>query len=157
MDYPGICYYTNNPQFSSVQSLSLIRLFAIPWTAAGQSPCPSKTSGVYPNSCSLSWWYLILCCPFLLSSIFPSIRVFSNESVLHFSCQSIEASASTSVHPVNIQDWLPLGWTDWISLQSKELSRIFSNTKVQKHQFFGTQFLYSLILTPIHDTGKTIS
>ena len=81
--------------------------------------------------------HLILCYPLLLSpSIFPSIRVLSNESVL---CQSIGASASASVLPMNIQDWFPLGWTGWISLQSKELSRIFSNTTVQKHQFFSAQ------------------
>ena len=86
--------------------------------------------------------HLILCCPFLLlPSIFPSIRVFSNGSVLCIFTggQSSGASASTSVPPMNIQDWFPLGWTGWISLQSKGLSRVFSNTTVQKHLFFGTQ------------------
>ena len=82
----------------------------------------------------------IFCHPLLLPpSIFPSIRVFSNESVLHSSSQSTGVSASTSVLPMNIQDWFPLGWTGWISLQSKELSRVFSNTTVQKHQFFSSQ------------------
>ena len=81
--------------------------------------------------------HLIFCCPLLLlPSVFPSIRVFSSESVL---CISIGASASASVLPVNIQDWFPLGWTGWISLQSKGLSRIFSNNMYQKHQSFGAQ------------------
>ena len=82
--------------------------------------------------------HLILCCPLLLlPSVFPSIRVFSNESALHW--PELGVSASASVLPVNIQDWFPLGWNGWISLQSKGLSRIFSNTTVQKHQFFGAQ------------------
>ena len=80
----------------------------------------------------------ILCRPHLLPpSIIPSIRVFSNESVLHIIGRSIGISAS--VLPMNIQNRLPLGWTGWISLLSKGLSRVFSNTTVQKHQFFGTQ------------------
>ena len=108
--------------------------------------------------------HLILCRPLLLlPSIFPRIRVFSSESVLvakvlefgHQSGgQSIRVSASTSVLPMNIQDWFPLGWTGWISLQSKGLSRVFSKTTVQKHQFFGTHFLYSPTLTSIHDYWK---
>ena len=68
-----------------------------------------------------------------------SFRVFSNESVLHIRWPSIGVSASASVLPMNIQDWFHLGWTGWISLQSQGLSRVFSNTKVQKHQFFGAQ------------------
>ena len=84
--------------------------------------------------------HLILCRPLLfLPSIFPSIRVYSNESVLRIRWPTYYVSASTSVLPMNIQDWFPLGWTDWISLQSKGLSRVFSNTTVQRHQFFGTQ------------------
>ena len=75
----------------------------------------------------------------LLLSIFPSIRVFSSESALHIRWLKIGASASASVLPMNIQEWFPLGWTGWLSLQSKGLSRVFSNTTVQKHQFFGTQ------------------
>ena len=77
--------------------------------------------------------------PLLLPSIFPSIRVFSNESIFASDGQSIGVSASTSVLPMNTQDWSPLGWTGWISLQSKGLSRVFSNATVQKHQFFSTQ------------------
>ena len=83
---------------------------------------------------------LILCHPLLLlPSIFPSIKDFSTESVLHISDQSIEASSSASVRPMTIQDWFPLGWTGWISLHFKGFSRIFSNTTVQKHQFFSAQ------------------
>ena len=78
--------------------------------------------------------------PLLLPpSIFPSIRVFSNESALPSGGQSIGVSALTSVLPMNIQDWFSLGWTGWISLQSKGLSRVFSSTTVQKHQFFDAQ------------------
>ena len=80
-----------------------------------------------------------LCRPLLPPTIFPSIRVFSNESVLSIRWPNIGVSASASVLPMNIQDWSPLGLTGWISLQSKGLSRVFSNTTVQKHQFFGTQ------------------
>ena len=84
--------------------------------------------------------HLIFCRPFLLlPPIPPSIRGFSNESTLRMRCQSIGVSASTSVLPMNTQDWSPLGWIGWISLQSKGLSRIFSNITVQKHQFFSTQ------------------
>ena len=112
-------------------------------------PCPSPTPEVGSNSCPSSWWssnHLILCSPLLLQpSIFPSIRVFSKESVLCIKwMQSTRASASASVLLVNIQDWFPLGWTNLISLLSKGLSRVFSNTTVQKHQFFSAElFLYS--------------
>ena len=131
-------------QFSSIQSLSRVRLFAIPWTAAHQASLsitnsqssrkPVSIESVMPSN------HLILCHPLLLlPSIFPSIRVFSNESALCIRWPKYGVSASTSVLPMNTQDWSPLGWTGWISLQSKGLSRIFSNTTVQKHQFFGTQ------------------
>ena len=84
--------------------------------------------------------HFILCCPLPLPClIFPIIRVFSNESVFASGGQNIGVSASTSVHPMHIQDWFPLGWTVWISLQPKGLSRAFSSTTVQKHQFFGIQ------------------
>ena len=87
---------------------------------------------------------LILCHSLLLlPSAFPSIRVFSKSQLFASGGQSIGASALASVLPVNIQDWSPLGWTGWISLQSKGLSRVFSSTTVQKHQFFSAQ-LYSL-------------
>ena len=84
--------------------------------------------------------HLILCRPLLfLPLIFPSIRVFSKESILHIRWPKYWASSSASVLPMNIQDWFPLGLTSWISLLSKELSRVFSNTTIQKQQFFGAQ------------------
>ena len=83
--------------------------------------------------------HLILCPLLPLPSIFPSIKIFSNESALRIRWPNIGVSPSTSVLPVNTQDRSPLGWTDWISLQSKGLSRVFSNTTVQKHQFFSAQ------------------
>ena len=83
--------------------------------------------------------HLILCCPLILPPIPPSIRVFSNESTVRMRCRSFRVSALTSILPMNTQDWFPLVWTSWISLLSKGLSRVFSNTTLQKHQFFGTQ------------------
>ena len=136
-------------QIRSDQSLSRVRLFATPWIAAlraSLSITNSRSSlrltsieSVMPSS------HLILCHPLLLlPSILPRIGVFSNESVLLSGGQNVRVSASTSVLPMTIQYWFPLRWTDWISLHSKGLSRVFSNTTVQKHQFFGTQLsLYS--------------
>ena len=128
---------------SSVQSLSRVQLFAISWTAACQTSLSST------NSWSLSKLMFIesqmpcnhhmLCHPLLPPSIFPSIRDFSNESVLPSGGPSIGVSASASVLPMNPQDWSPLGWTGWFSLESNGLSRVFSNTTVQKYQFFGAQ------------------
>ena len=128
---------------SSVQSVSRVQLFVTPRTEACQASLSITNSwsllkhmsieSVMPSN------HLILCRPLLLPpSIFPSIRVFSNESAL---CMrwSIGVSVSTSVLPMNTHDWSPLGWTGWISLQSKGLSRLFSNTTVQKHQFFSAQ------------------
>ena len=106
-------------------------------------PCPSTTPRVYPNSYLLSRW----CHPAISSSVVPfssCIQSFPASGSLQMSqfltsgCQSNRVSASASVLPTDIQDWFPLGWTGWISLQSKGLSRVFSNTTVQKHQFFGT-------------------
>ena len=107
-------------------------------------PCPSPTPGAYSNSCPLSWWChpnisasvitfssCLQSCP--VSGSFPVSQFFTPGS------QSTGDSASASVLPVNNQDWFSLGWTGWISLQSRGLSRVFSNTIVQKHQFFGTQ------------------
>ena len=105
-------------------------------------PCPSPTSGVYPNPCPLSRW----CHPTISFSVipfsscpqsFPATWSFPMSQLFASGGQSIGLSASTSVFPMNTQDWSPLGWTGWISLQSKWLSRVFSNTTVQKHQFFG--------------------
>ena len=93
-------------------------------------------------SCPLSWWWhpTTLCHPLLLPpSISPCIMVFQMSQFFTSGSQSIGVSASGSVLPMNTQDWFALGWTGWISLQSKGLSRVFSNTTVQKHQFFGAQ------------------
>ena len=107
-------------------------------------PCPSPTSGVHSNSCPSRRW----CHPAISSSVvpfsscpqsIPASESFPIGQLFRRGGQSIGVSASTSVLPMNTQDWSPLGWTGWISFQSKGLSRVFSNTKVQKHQFFGTQ------------------
>ena len=107
-------------------------------------PCPSPTPGAYSNSCLLRWWPY----PTISSSVvpfssclqsFPASGFFPMNRFFTSGGQSIGVSASTSVLPVNIQVWFPLGLTGWISLQSKGLSRVFSNTTVQKHQFFGAQ------------------
>ena len=107
-------------------------------------PCPSPTPGVYSNSCPSSWE----CHPTILSSVipfssclqsFPVSGSFPMSQFFTSGGQSTGVSASASILPMNIQDWFPLGWTGWISLQSKGLSRVFSNTTVQKHQFFSAQ------------------
>ena len=141
-------------QFSSVQSLSGVRLFATPWITSCQASLSITNSQNPPKpmfiESMMPFNHLILCHPLLLlPSIFPTIRVFSNESALHIRWQSIGVSASTSVLPVNTQDWSPLGRTGWISLQSKGRSRVFSSTTVQKHQFFDAQ-LYSQSNSYIH-------
>ena len=107
-------------------------------------PCPSSTPRIYSNSCPSSWW----CHPTISSSVvpfsscpqsLPASGSFPMSQLFAWGDESIGVSASASVLPVNTQDWSPLGWTGWISLQSKGLSRVFANTTVQKHQFFGTQ------------------
>ena len=107
-------------------------------------PCPSPTPGVHPNPCPLSRW----CHPTISSSVipfssclqsFPTSGSFQMSQLFASGGQIIGVSASASVLPMNTQDWSHLGWTGWISLQSKGLSRVFSNTTVQKHQFFGSQ------------------
>ena len=131
-------------QFSSVHSLSHVRLFATPWTAAHQTSlsvtnCQSLLKLMSIESV-IPFNHLILCCPLLLPpSIFPSIRVFTRELAVRIRCQSIAVSASTSVLPMNIQDWFPFWLTGLISLKTKGLARVFSNTTVQKNQFFGAQ------------------
>ena len=131
-------------ELSSVQSHNHVWLFTTPWTAARHASQPWWT----PKACSnmsiesvMPSNNLILCHPLLLlPSIFPSIRVFSQwVSSLHQVANVLEFQLQHSAHPMNIQDWLPLELTGWISLQSKGLSRVFSNTIVQKHQFFGAQ------------------
>ena len=141
----SLFYRRGNWGISSVQfSCSVVSLFATPWTAAHQaslsttnswSPLkPMSIDSVMPSN------HLILCFPFSFcpqsspaSGSFPTSQLFASGG------QSIGVSASASVLPMNTQDWYPLGWTGWISLQSKGLSRVFSNTTVQKHQFFSAQ------------------
>ena len=107
-------------------------------------PCPSRTLGAYSNSCPLSWW----CHPTIFSFVvplssrlqsFPASGSFQMSEFFTSGGQRIGVSTSASVLPMNIQDWFPLGWTGWISLHSRGLSRVFSNTTVQKHQFFRAQ------------------
>ena len=109
-----------------------------------RAPCPSPTPGVHSDSCLSSWW----CHPTIPSSVvpfssrrqsFPASGSFPMSRLFAWGGQSIGVSASVSVLPMNTQDWSPLEWTGWISLQSKGLSSVFSNNTFQKHQFFGTQ------------------
>ena len=129
--------------FSSVQ-FSHVRPFATPWTAARQTSLSITNSPSLLKLMSIESVMpshgLILCHPLLLlPSIFPSIRVFPNESVLHIRWPKYW-SFSFSISPSNENSGLiPFRWTGWISLQSKGLSKVFSNTTAQKHQFFGTQ------------------
>ena len=125
-------------------------------------PYPSPTAGVYPNPCPLSQW----CHPNISSSVvpfsscpqsFPASGSFQMSQLFASGGQSTAVSSSISDLPMNTQDWSPLGWTGWISLQSKGLSRVFTNTTVQKHQFFILSFLYSPTLTFIHDYWKNHS
>ena len=131
--------------FSSVQFChSVIWLSATPWITDARPPCRSPTPRVYLNSCPSSW-----CChPAISSSVIPfsscpqslpASGFFPMSQLSTWDGQSIGVSASASVFPMNTLDWSPLGWTGWISLQSKGLSRVFSNTTLKKHQFFGAQ------------------
>ena len=136
--------WTSALQVSSVQLLSRVWFFATPWTAAHQASLSITNSqsllklmsikSVMPSN------HLILCDPFSTHlQSFPTSGSFHMSQLFTSGGQSIGVSAPASVLPMNIQDWSPLGWTGWISSQSKELSRVFSNTTVQKHQFFGAQ------------------
>ena len=149
-------------QFSSVQSLSRVQLFVIPWIAARQASLSITTPGVYPNSCPLSRW----CHPTISSSVvpfstcpqsFPASGSFQMSQLFASGGQTIGVSASKSVLPMNTQDWSPLRWTGWVSLQSKGLSRIFSNTTVQSINSSVFNFLYTPTLTSIHDHWKNHS
>ena len=131
-------------QFSSVQSLSHVQLFVIPWTAERQASLSVTNSQSPPKPCPLSQW----CHPTISFSVFPFSShpqffplsgSFQMSQLFASGGQSVGVSPSKSVLPMNTQDWSSLEWTVWISLQSKGLSRVFSNTTVQKHQFFGTQ------------------
>ena len=129
-------------EVSSVAQSCLI--FETPWTAAHQASLSITNSQSLLNSCPSSQW----CHPAISSSVipfvsclqsFPASGSFPMSQFYASRGQSIEGSASASVLPMNIKDWSPLGWTGWISLLSKGLSRVFSNTTVQKHQFFSAQ------------------
>ena len=146
-DHPiafAMANFSKSGTLSSVQSLSRVRLFVTPWTAAARPLCPSPTPGVHPNPCSSSRW----CHPTISSSAvpfsscpqsFPASESFQMSQLFTAGGQSIGVSTSTSVLSMNTQDWFALGWTGWISLQFKGLSRVLSNTTVQKHQFFSAQ------------------
>ena len=130
-------------KIQSVQSLSLVLLFESHGLQHARLPCSSPTPGVYSNLCSLSQW----CHTTISSSVVPfsscvnlsQHQALSNELALFIRGPSIGPSASASVLLRNIQGWFPLGLTGLISLQSKGLSRVFSNISIQKHQFFGAQ------------------
>ena len=131
----------------SVQFSSVTHSFWPQGLQYARLPCPSLTPEAYSNSCPLSWW----CHPTILSSVipffswlqsFPASESFQMNQLFTSGGQSIGVSTSTSVLPMNTQDWSPLGWRSplgWISLQSKGLSRVFSSTTVQKHRFFSAQ------------------
>ena len=131
-------------QFSSVQSLSHVQLFVTPWTAAHQASLSITNSRSLLKLCPLSWW----CHPTISSSVIPfssrpqslpASESFPMSQLFAWGGQSTGVSALASFLPKKSQDWSPLGWTGWISFQSKGLSRVFSNTTVQKPQFFGVQ------------------
>ena len=132
-------------KFSSVQiTCSVMSDYLQPHELQhARPPCPSPTPRAYPNSCPLSPWHhptiSSSVIPFSCPQSFPASGSFPMSQLFTSGGQSIGVSASTSVFPMNIQDWSHLGWTGWISLQSKGLSRLFSKTTVQKHQFFGAQ------------------
>ena len=136
-----LCTIAYISQFSSVQSLGHVWLFATPWIAVRQAPCPSPIPGVHSNSRPSSWW----CHPAISSSFIPfsscpqSLRAVPMSQLFAWGGQSTGVSASAPVLPKITQGWSPSEWTGWISLQSKRLSRVFSNTTVQKHPFFGAQ------------------
>ena len=155
--YPFI-KITRTPKISSVQSLNCVRLFATPWTTAHQASLSNTFSQSLPKLMSIK-------------SVMPSISSFVAPFSSSFSAsgsfaisqfftsggQSIGVSASASVLPMHIQDWFPLGWTGWISLPFKGLSRVFSNTTFQKHQFFGIQLSLWSNWHPCMTTGNTIA
>ena len=144
---------------SSVQLLSRVWLFATPWIAARQVSLSITNSRISPNSCSLSWW----CHPAISSSVvlfsscpqsLPASGSFPVSQLFAWGGQSTGISASISVLPMNTQDWSPLGWTGWISLQSKGLSRVFYNTTVKFTNSSVLSFLHSPTFTSIHDHRK---
>ena len=139
-EYSGLISF----QFRSVQPLSCAQLFVTPWLQHARLPCPSPTPGVHANSCPSSRWYH----PTISSSAvpfsscpqsLPASESFPMSQLFTCGVQSIGVLGLASVPPKKSQDWSPSEWTGWIFLQSEELSRVFSNTIVQKHQFFSAQ------------------
>ena len=145
--------------FSSVQSLSRVRLFVTPWTAACQAflsiTNPQSLLKLISTESVMPSNHLILCRPLLLSPSFPASGSFQVSWFFASGGQSFGVSASVLL--MNIRDWFPLGWTGWISLQSKGLSRVFSNTTVQKHLSSVLSFLCCPTLTSIRDYRKNHS
>ena len=134
------CKLFNSVQFSHSVMSDYLRLHGL---QHARFPCPSPTTRVCSNSCPMSPW----CHPTISSSVipfsclqfFPASESFPMSQLFAWGGQNIVVSASASVLPKNTQDWSPLEWTGWISLQSKGLSRVFSNNIVQKHQFFSAE------------------
>ena len=142
MDKKAVVHIHNGVLLPSC--FSRVQLCATPWTTACKFLCPPLSPGVCSNSCPLNWWcYLTIsfsvACFFFCLQPFPASRSFPVSRFFTSCVQSIRASASASVLPMNTQDWFPLRLTSLISLLSKGLSRVFSNVTMWKHQFFGTQ------------------
>ena len=163
--YNGLiaCSFLLAQSFSSVQFSHSVMSDSL-WPHKSQHarpPCPSPTLGVHPNPCPSSQW----CHPTISSSVipfsscfqsFPASGSFPMSQLFTWGGQNVGVSASTSVLPMNTEDWSPLGWTGWISLQSKGLSRVFSNT-VKSVSSLAVSFLYSPTFTSCMTTGKTIA
>ena len=153
--------YCGNLCLSSVQLLSHVWLLSHGLQYA-RPPCPSPTPGIYSNSCPLSWW----CHPTISSSVipfsscpqsFPALGSFQMSQLFASGSQSIGDLASASVLPMNIQDWFPLGWTGWISLQSKDFQESSPAPQFKSINSLALSFLYSPTLTSIHDYWKNYS
>ena len=136
--------FRSSVQFSSVSHSVMSDSLRPHEPQHARPPCPSPTPRVYPNPCPLSQW----CRPTIVSSVipfsscpqsFPTSGSFPMSQLFASGSQSIGVSVSTSVLPMNTQGWSPLGWTGWIALQCKGLSRVFSSNTVQKHRFFCAQ------------------
>ena len=150
-------------QFSSLQSLSRVWFFATPWITARQASLSITNSRSSLKLMSIE----SVCHPAISSSVIPfsscpqslpASESFPMSQLLAWGGQSIGVSSLASVLPMNTQDWSPLGWTGWISLQSKRLSRVFSNTTIQRHQFFSAQLFFTVQLSHAYmTTRKTIA
>ena len=159
-----VCFLSEWKVFSSVQfSCSVVSDSLRPHESQHtRPPCPSPNPGIYPNSCPSSWW----CHSGISSSVIPfsscpqslpASESFPMSQLFTWGGQSIGVSALVSVLPMSTQDWSPLEWTGWISLQSKGLSKVFSNTTAQNINSSALSFLHSPTLTSIHDHWKNHS